>query len=366
MRIFGLVAIAIVAAFQGTDAQAQSCPTRHVIVQGDTLSLLARRFYGDPRAFRLIYDANRATIGDNPSLVEIGMVLTIPCPPGTAAAAAPEPTPVPEAPAETQEQAETPTEPQETPPAARGVVPGWQVLIEPQQLAELVRSNAVQILDIRTTEETLSQGLVPRSISVPFALWYGDEGAPVPSDVTLSILVGENGLGLDRPIIIVPADGSPERLGEAAWVYWLLRSLGARQVALLEPGFEGWLATGQRASRRALRPRARQLLLSMAGDWRAGPEDLIAIRDRRGNGALFRPDPEAFLSFEDPTSDRASAILERLKGYPVGWEAELVISVNEDPRIAALIWFYASEVAGIRNVSLYPAPLGTAPAPVIQ
>jgi len=51
--------------------------TRYTVRQGDTLSAIAKREYGDAGAWRRIYEANRDQI-DNPDLIHPGQELTIP------------------------------------------------------------------------------------------------------------------------------------------------------------------------------------------------------------------------------------------------------------------------------------------------
>jgi RND family efflux transporter MFP subunit len=56
-------------------------PTKTYVVQpGDSLSIIAGKVYGDvsPTAWRLIYEANQAAIGANPSNLRVGIELTIP------------------------------------------------------------------------------------------------------------------------------------------------------------------------------------------------------------------------------------------------------------------------------------------------
>ena len=53
-------------------------PRRYVIKTGDTLSEIARRFYGDPRLASKVHDANRHVIGNNANLIFPGQVLKIP------------------------------------------------------------------------------------------------------------------------------------------------------------------------------------------------------------------------------------------------------------------------------------------------
>lgn len=49
----------------------------YVVVKGDSLSEIAKREYGDPQAWRRIYDANRDLIKD-PDLIYPGQTLHLP------------------------------------------------------------------------------------------------------------------------------------------------------------------------------------------------------------------------------------------------------------------------------------------------
>jgi 3D (Asp-Asp-Asp) domain-containing protein len=50
----------------------------YTVQPGDTLALIAQKFYGDGNLWQLIYDANRNTIGPDPNQIQVGMVLVIP------------------------------------------------------------------------------------------------------------------------------------------------------------------------------------------------------------------------------------------------------------------------------------------------
>lgn len=52
----------------------------HTVESGDTLGSLALKYYGHatPDYWQLIYQANKAVIGDNPNVVKRGIVLKIP------------------------------------------------------------------------------------------------------------------------------------------------------------------------------------------------------------------------------------------------------------------------------------------------
>ena len=62
----------------GASFAQEACKT-YSVKTGDNLRNIARAAYGDPDLYRVIYNANAATIGAKADLIEIGMLLTIPC-----------------------------------------------------------------------------------------------------------------------------------------------------------------------------------------------------------------------------------------------------------------------------------------------
>jgi len=61
-------------------AEKANTKTMHTLTDEETLSHLSLKYYGHATEpyWRLIYDANKATIGDNPNHVAPGMELRIP------------------------------------------------------------------------------------------------------------------------------------------------------------------------------------------------------------------------------------------------------------------------------------------------
>ncbi len=51
---------------------------KHVVVSGDTLSGIAKKYYNDAGKYMVIYEANKRVIGDNPDMIKVGMELVIP------------------------------------------------------------------------------------------------------------------------------------------------------------------------------------------------------------------------------------------------------------------------------------------------
>lgn len=61
-----------------TPTSATPAATEYEIQRGDSLSAIAKRFYGDATEWRRIYDANRDVLGDDPDKIYPGQKITIP------------------------------------------------------------------------------------------------------------------------------------------------------------------------------------------------------------------------------------------------------------------------------------------------
>lgn len=332
----------------GPAALAADCPPTHRVERGETLSIIAGRYLGDVLAYRELHRLNRALIGPDPSVVEIGTVLTIPCPgrapAGDVAGAAP---------------AAAGPEPPEPAPAAPDDRTGdrWLPLMSAAELAARIGGGRLQVLDIRAVASG-DETYIPGALTAPFALWHGSDG-PVPDGRSLSRLIGGTGLDLARPIVLVAGDADARSVGQAAWVYWLLKSAGADRLGILEPGFAGWQAAGLPVETSPANARERRIAVSFDPRWAAGPDEVAKISSGETPGALLTGDPGIFLpppGSDLPSDIRAMEVLDAFKGQPVDWESGPVIFVSRDMLAGVAAWFYASEVAGIRNVRFFPAP----------
>jgi nucleoid-associated protein YgaU len=61
-----------------TPTTAQVAAETYEVQSGDTLLSIAQQYYSDPTQWRVIYDANKDTIGADPDKLQVGMKLTIP------------------------------------------------------------------------------------------------------------------------------------------------------------------------------------------------------------------------------------------------------------------------------------------------
>ena len=75
-----LVAAGLLVAFApAADAQSIDCGGQYTVQRGDTLAAISRSAYGSLDYYRVLYRLNRAAIGADPSGIEVGIVLEIPC-----------------------------------------------------------------------------------------------------------------------------------------------------------------------------------------------------------------------------------------------------------------------------------------------
>lgn len=51
---------------------------KHVVKKGESLSLIAKQYYGNVRQWKKIYEANKQVVGSNPDLIQVGQELVIP------------------------------------------------------------------------------------------------------------------------------------------------------------------------------------------------------------------------------------------------------------------------------------------------
>ncbi len=213
-------------------AVAQQCGETYAIQPGETLSEIADRVYGSVLRFDLIHEANIDVIGPDPARVEQGTPLFLPCARG-----------------------ERPPEPASS-----------RIGIE--EMAELFLDPQVQIIDLR---ENIGFGdqVVPGTLSAPF----GDlvravnptDGTPVEDAVRTKL--GELGLFMDRPIVLVASDGAGRSSARLEWAEALLSAAGADTLYVLDGGFSAWKQQDMPLADGPVSPVPRRVNVDLAADW---------------------------------------------------------------------------------------------------
>ncbi|MEL6335796.1 MAG: LysM domain-containing protein [Pseudomonadota bacterium] len=368
-------ALGAMAALGGLPApSAQACERTYVAAPGDTLSLIAERLMGDLRAYRTLYAANRAVLGADPEVLEVGTVLIIPCDAAQKSVAAQA--------AATPSQPVVALEPRDPLLAPRQRA-GLSGFIGGAALAAALRSpRSLQVVDVRADGSGTTY--LPRAHAVPAERWadaLSDPGA-------VAALIAEEGLTLDRPLVVTAADASRTALARASLAAALWRAVGGAEVAILWGGQATWEANRRPLWASAVTPRpgrglfaARptqdgasgtgQGIASSAGTWSAvakgqRPSAVVeivagtalpdpirtpyALRPRAERKVIAPPMPIA-----DTPSAMAVEALVWAKALPAPWEHGPVGLHSADPAEAALTWFLLRHVAGLEGVWFLPA-----------
>ncbi|QPH55776.1 sulfurtransferase [Pontivivens ytuae] len=252
-------------------------------------------------------------------------------------------------------------------------------LITPTELADrLSTAPWPQVVDIREPEAELSlfsygTGHIPTSINVPFGEWRAVWADPLdlPSDAALSALIGGAGLVPERPVVIVHSSAARRNFGSAAWAYWMLKSAGFEDIAILDGGIRAWRDQGYAMSERPGRIVPIDLDLTLDRTWLATHADVNAVLRGESEAVLLDARPLwqiarreslpgstllngiTLLEHEDGRAGDEMSIFERIKNAQhVDWMSDVITYCNNGT-LAAIDWFMASEIAGIENVRIY-------------
>lgn len=113
------------------------------------------------------------------------------------------------------------------------------------------------------------------------------DSGQAPTDADLSALIGRHGLRLDKPIVVVGENGDPVSLGRAAYVYWVLNSVGAERLAILRGGHAEWVSEDLPLSNKPAERADYRAEVQFADTWFARFDDVANIAVRNERGALL-------------------------------------------------------------------------------
>ncbi len=266
-------------------------------------------------------------------------------------------------------------------------------LVSPTELDALAKAGAVRIVDVR---DATAYGLqhVPGAVSAPYARWRGPARNPglVPPLKDLTALVQELGLAPDTRTVLVYTGSDSSDFATAARAYWTLKSLGLRELSILNGGLNAWRAAGFPASQTVARaPRStwqpvfnpqwlatrgevRQLLGSgraVLVDSRPAPffQGKTAHDAARAPGTLpGAVNLDSDLYFELGSAvllDKASLQTEADAAHAAPGQA--VVTFCNAGHWSATDWFVRSELLNEPNVKLYPGSMidwSQSPAPL--
>lgn len=272
--------------------------------------------------------------------------------------------------------------------AQAAVSSAWTPVLSPDDLETILgQRDDVQIIDIRA-KKYADKGTLPGAISIPYRDWRGPSDRPgqPPDTFALAMLLSDAGIHPDRPIVIANHSGKTLHTGQAAYIYWLLKTANLPQLAILHGGVKAWgeaeLAIDA-APTEAEPTVAANLMYNP--EWWASPVEIFAVATGQKSGSILdaRLDNQVKRAVETgkpltsmpfaqyvPTSWFTDNItkqsltdvekikfIEKLETRGVDINSDVLISVCQTGELSALSWFYASEIVGLENVQYYPDAL---------
>ena len=185
----------------------------------------------------------------------------------------------------------------------------YSTLIEPAGLAALLGKQVVAVVDCRFELAASSAGReaylkahIPgagfadlnKDLSVPPGTDSGRH--PLPSKEAFALVLGA--LGIDNGTQVVAYDQSSGAFAARFW--WMLRWVGHRDVAVLDGGFDAWLAEGHVVECGAKQAPSRRFLLQAEGMRPMTSQEVLAATRQRDRLLVDARAPERYSGQVEP------------------------------------------------------------------
>lgn len=258
-----------------------------------------------------------------------------------------------------------------------------QPLIEAHELTDALMAHPeLQVIDIRSPED-YAAGHIPQALSAPYGQWRGPANNPgqLADDAYFQELLRTLGVTQQHPIVVYSSGADETDFGAAARVYWTLKYLGLTDLSVLNGGFKQWQ---QGISTQAPTVQASQLVVNSNPDLVIFQDELLdkitrqdttyQLLDARppifyqgqakaptastgGTIATAQNTPFGQWFNQDDTRIRPTAEIKALVREQGLDQAQETVSFCNTGHWAATNWFVLSELAGLKDVRLYPASL---------
>ena len=157
-------------------------------------------------------------------------------------------------------------------------------LIDPPGLQALAQQGAVRIVDVREAEAYALQHL-PGAVSAPYLTrWRGPAANPglPPSLRDLTALVQSLGLTPETRTVLVYTGIDSSDFATAARAYWTLKSLGTKELSILNGGLNAWRGAGFPVSNQAAVAPRSQWQPRFNPQWLATRDEVRALLGQPG------------------------------------------------------------------------------------
>lgn len=262
----------------------------------------------------------------------------------------------------------------------------FQPLLEATELNQALSAYPeLQIIDIRSPED-YAAGHIPQARSAPYGQWRGpaDNPGKLADNAHFQQLVRQLGLTDQQPIVVYSSGVDETDFGAAARVYWTLKYLGLTDLSVLNGGFQQWQLAQHTIVSDSTPVAASQLTVQSNPKLVIFKDQLLEkIIQQDKNYQLLDARPALFYQGQAkaPTASTSGTIA-TAQNAPFGqWfnnndtrirpvedikqlvrtqgldQAQETVSFCNTGHWAATNWFVLSELAGVKDVRLYPASL---------
>jgi thiosulfate/3-mercaptopyruvate sulfurtransferase len=253
-------------------------------------------------------------------------------------------------------------------------------VIDSFRLTDLLESQQVKVLEIRSDEKAYLASHIPSSVYIPYGEFRGPKTNPgkLPELKQLAKSLGARGIDTLDSVVIVHDGVTTTDFGAAARVYWTLKSVGFESLAILNGGFRGYQKDGFEVASgwTAVKPANPQLVFNST--WYADTAEVAKQVAGQGDARLLdarsdafyagkawhdaaaRPgilpgaeqfDFEAFFDKNTPLLKHANEVQSIVTSQQLNQPG--TISYCNTGHWAATNWFVLSEVAKVPDIKLY-------------
>ena len=262
----------------------------------------------------------------------------------------------------------------------------FQPLLEANELKNALNTHSqLQIIDIRSPED-YAEGHIPGALSAPYGQWRGPANNPgqLSDNAYFEKLLRQLGLTAQQPIVVYSSGADETDFGATARVYWTLKYLGLTDLSILNGGLQQWQNAQHSTVTDSSEVQTSQLTVHSNPnlvifkdellDKIIKQEDTYQLLDARpalffqgivkaptastgGTIATAQNTPFGQWFNKNDTRIRPAAEIKQLVHSQNLDQAQETLSFCNTGHWAATNWFVLSELAGLKNVRLYPASL---------
>ena len=256
-----------------------------------------------------------------------------------------------------------------------------QPLLSPAELAAAQQATpAPVVIDIRDPK-LYATGHIPGALNAPYGKWRGPASNPgeLPDISKLSTLVQSLGLTPTTHAVVVSTGADTTDFGAMARVYWTLKTLGLKELSIVNAGMKSWAADGKpviqgdapAVAASSYQPRLDESLIATRAQVRQHVDlSNAALVDSRPD-AFYKGEtraPAAKLSGTLPGAQQLdfnqwfvkgttqfvdAATAKQIADKITRKEGQDTVAFCNTGHWAATDWFGLSEMAGLPNVKLY-------------